>query len=385
MTVREDVRELAREVGFDVTRVADARPLDGAATAMRARLDEGRLDGMEWITADRIARATDPASLLDGAKSFVVMAASYWDDVPRPPVDPSNPRGRVARYAWGRDYHDVLREAANEVATGLTRIAGSPVRTRTFVDSSPLAERAVAIRAGLGWAGKSTMVLSPGIGTYTLLATILTDLEIEPDAPLAKSCGKCTRCIDSCPTGALVAPGILDARTCVSFHTIENRGLIPMHLRPAIGEWLFGCDDCQDSCPVNRRPARGRLADLRASTPDDAWPALFPILAMDEPEFRARYRRSAIWRTKRRGLQRNACVVLGNLGDPSAVPILAAIVLDAGADSIVRGHAAWALGQIGGPAARGALHRFTRAERHARVPADDMVIVEVAAAVAECA
>jgi epoxyqueuosine reductase len=385
VTAREAVRELARDVGFDVTRVADARPLDGAATAMRARLDDGHLDGMKWITAERIARATDPASLLEGARSFVVMAASYWDDVPRPPTDPGNPRGRVARYAWGRDYHDVLRDAANEVAIGLSKIAGRPVRTRTFVDSSPLAERAVAIRAGLGWAGKSTMVLSPGIGTYTLLATILTDLEIEPDAPLAKSCGACTRCIDSCPTGALVAPGILDARTCVSFHTIENRGLIPMHLRPAIGEWLFGCDDCQDSCPVNRRPARGRLADLRASTPDDAWPALMPILAMDETEFRARYRRSAIWRTKRRGLQRNACIVLGNLGNPAAVPMLTAIVLDAGADPVVRGHAAWALGQIGGAAARGALHRFTRVERRAHVPADDMVVVEVTAAIEACA
>ena len=228
------------------------------------------------------------------------------------------------------------------------------------------------------------MVLSPGIGTYTLLATILTDLEIEPDAPLAKSCGACTRCIDSCPTGALVAPGILDARTCVSFHTIENRGLIPMHLRPAIGEWLFGCDDCQDSCPVNRRPARGRLADLRASTPDDAWPALFPILAMDEPEFRARYRRSAIWRTKRRGLQRNACIVLGNRRDPIAVPALAKVALNAHADRVVRAHAAWALGRIGGAAAQDALSRVVRAETPSEAHDDSGLVAEASAALTMC-
>ena len=385
MTVREAVRDLARAVGFDVARVADARPLDGAATAMRARVADGHLEGMAWITEERIARATDPASLLEGARSFVVMAASYWDDVPRPPTDLGNPRGRVARYAWGRDYHDVLRDAANEVATGLTRIAGRPVRTRTFVDSSPLAERAVAIRAGLGWAGKSTMILAPGTGTYTLLATILTDLEIEPDAPLAKSCGACTRCIDACPTGALVAPGVLDARTCVSFHTIENRGAIPPGLRPAIGEWLFGCDDCQDSCPVNRRPARGRLADLRANTPDDAWPPLLPILAMDDGQFRARYRQTAIWRTKRRGLQRNACVVLGNVRNPVAVPALAALTLDEGADPVVRGHAAWALGRIGGADARDALQRVTRAETRAGALDGDPLGEELLAALAACA
>lgn len=384
MTLRDAVRALANEAGFDVARVTDAAPLDGAATVTRARLADGLLDGMPWITEERIARATDPSALLDGARSFVVLAASYWDDVPRPPDDPATPRGRVARYAWGRDYHDVLRDAANEVAAGLTRIAGRAVRTRIFVDSSPLAERAVAIRAGLGWAGKSTMVLAPGTGTYTLLATILTDLDIEPDAPLAKSCGACTRCIDACPTGALVAPGVLDARTCVSFHTIENRGAIPMHLRAAIGEWLFGCDDCQDSCPVNRRPARGRLADLRATTPDDAWPPLLPILEMDDDAFRIRYRRTAIWRTKRRGLQRNACVVLGNRRDPIAVPALAVVALNAGADPVVRGHAAWALGRIGGTAARDALYRVVRAESLSAARDDSGLVAEATAALTMC-
>ena len=384
MTLRDAVRALANEAGFDVARVTDATPLDGAASVTRARLADGLLDGMPWITEERIARATDPSALLDGARSFVVLAASYWDDVPRPPDDPATPRGRVARYAWGRDYHDVLRDAANEVAAGLTRIAGRAVRTRIFVDSSPLAERAVAIRAGLGWAGKSTMVLAPGAGTYTLLATILTDLDIEPDAPLAKSCGACTRCIDACPTGALVAPGVLDARTCVSFHTIENRGAIPMHLRAAIGEWLFGCDDCQDSCPVNRRPARGRLADLRATTPDDAWPPLLPILEMDDDAFRIRYRRTAIWRTKRRGLQRNACVVLGNRRDPIAVPALAVVALNAGADPVVRGHAAWALGRIGGTAARDALYRVVRAESLSAARDDSGLVAEATAALTMC-
>ena len=384
MTLRDSVRALAHEAGFDVARVTDAAPLSDAAAAMHARLADGHLDGMAWITEERIVRATDPSALLDGARSFIVMAASYWDDVPRPPDEPGTPRGRVARYAWGRDYHDVLRDAANEVASGLTRIAGRAVRIRIFVDSSPLAERAVAIRAGLGWSGKSTMVLAPGIGTYTLLATILTDLEIEPDAPLAKSCGACTRCIDACPTGALVAPGVLDARTCVSFHTIENRGAIPMHLRPAIGEWLFGCDDCQDACPVNRRLARGRLAELRATSVDDAWPPLLPILAMDDDAFRMRYRHTAIWRTKRRGLQRNACIVLGNLRDPIAAPALATVAVDPRADHVVRGHAAWALGRIGGAVARDALYRVMTAEAHAATSGGEDVVAEASTALSVC-
>jgi epoxyqueuosine reductase len=378
------VRELARNAGFDVARVTDAAPLRDAATAMRARLADGHLDGMTWITEERIARATDPATLLDGARSFIVMAASYWDDVPRPPDDPAVPRGRVARYAWGRDYHDVLRDAANDVAVGLSRLVGRTIRTRLFVDSGPLAERAVAIRAGLGWAGKSTMVLAPGTGTYTLLATILTDLEIEPDTPLSKSCGACTRCIDVCPTGALVAPGVLDARTCISFHTIENRGVIPIHLRAAIGDWLFGCDDCQDVCPVNRRPARGRLADLRATTLDDAWPPLLPILSMDDADFRARYRQTAVWRTRRRGLQRNACVVLGNRRDPTTVPALATLAIDPRTDHVVRGHAAWALGRIGGGAARDALDRVATLSNASQSPDGLILSAEVAAAIAAC-
>ena len=384
MTLRDAVRTLAYDAGFDVARVTDASSLDGAAATMRARLADGHLDGMAWITEERIVRATEPSTLLDGARSFIVMAASYWDDLPRPPHDPTNPRGRVARYAWGRDYHDVLRDAAREVAARLPRLAGRAVQTRVFVDSSPLAERAVAIRAGLGWAGKSTMVLAPGIGTYTLLATILTDLEIEPDAPLAKSCGACTRCIDACPTGALVAPGVLDARTCVSFHTIENRGAIPMHLRPAIGEWLFGCDDCQDACPVNRRPARGRLAELRATSVDDAWAPLLPILAMDDDTFRRRYRQTAIWRTKRRGLQRNACIVLGNLRDPIAAPALAAVAVDPRADHVVRGHAAWALGRIGGAVARDALRRVASETAHLPLADGQRLRDEVWAAVQAC-
>jgi epoxyqueuosine reductase len=384
MTLRDAVRGLAHLAGFDVARVTDATPFVDAAAVTRARLADGHLEGMPWITEERIARASDPSALLEGARSFVVMAASYWDDLPRPPDDPATPRGRVARYAWGRDYHTVLREAANDVAAGLVRVAGRSIRTRIFVDSSPLAERAVAIRAGLGWAGKSTMVLSPGTGTYTLLATILTDLEIEPDAPLAKSCGACTRCIDACPSGALIAPGVLDARTCVSFHTIENRGAIPMHLRPAIGEWLFGCDDCQDTCPVNRRPARGRLADLQAPTPDDAWPPLLPILEMDEHAFRARYRQTALWRTKRRGLQRNACVVLGNQRDPVAVPALAAVARDVNADRVVRGHAAWALGRIGGAVARDTLTRVVADSAHADVPDGDSLTAEATAALMAC-
>ncbi len=377
MSLREAVNDLARAAGFDRARIAPATPLAGAAAAMRSRLADGHLDGMPWIDEARVARATDPATLLPGARSFVAMAVSYWDDVPRPPAVPGHPRGRVARYAWGRDYHDVLRAAAMDVASGLAGLAGRAIRSRVFVDSSPLAERAVAINAGVGWGGKSTMVLVPGMGSYVLLATILTDLEIEPDRPLAKSCGACVRCIDACPTGAIVAPGVLDSRACISFHTIENRGAIPPHLRPAIGDWVFGCDDCQEPCPVNRRPARGRLAALRATSLDDAWPALLPILAMDDAAFAGRYRGTAVSRTKRRGLQRNACVVLGNLRDPATVPALVTVATSPATDRVVRGHAAWALGRIGGAPARDTLRLLAASDS---VIADPDLAAEVASA-----
>ena len=361
MTLSSRLKEIAHGHGFDVVRIADAAPLVDAARTMHSRLASGHLDGMPWVTHERIDLATTPQRLLLGAKSFISLGISYLGVREPPPSVPGTPRGRIARYAWGSDYHDVLKDLTIQVRDDLIRACAQPVRARIFVDSSPLAERAVAERAGTGWFGKNTMILTPGVGSFTLLTTILVDVELEPDAPLGKSCGSCTRCISACPTGALVAPGVLDAPTCISFHTIENRGSIPLELRHLFGDWIFGCDDCQEICPVNRRAIEGRLASLRAYQDDDAFPALHQLLAMDNQQFRARYRGSAVTRTKHRGLIRNACVALGNVRDPSSVGPLLSLLHNPSTDPIIRGHAAWALGRIGGREARNGLESASKA------------------------
>lgn len=361
MTLTASLKQIAYGHGFDVVRIAEASPLVDAARTMHTRLASGHLDGLPWLTHERIDLATSPQRLLEGAKSFISLGISYLGVRERPPVVPGNPRGRIARYAWGRDYHDVLKDLTIQVRDDLISACAHPVRARIFVDSSPLAERAVAERAGTGWFGKNTMILTPGVGSFTLLTTILVDVELEPDTPLGKSCGSCTRCIAACPTGALIAPGVLDTPTCISFHTIENRGTIPRELRHLFGDWIFGCDDCQEVCPVNRRAIEGRLSSLRGYQDDDAFPALHQLLTMDDQQFRARYRGSAVTRTKRRGLVRNACVALGNLRDETSVGPLLSIVHDPSNEPLIRAHAAWAVGRIGGHQARTGLEKASKA------------------------
>ena len=311
--------------------------------------------GMAWFTPERVRLATRPQELLPGARSIIALAASYLGHRPPPPPEPGNPRGKVARYAWGRDYHDVLKQMARDLVGRVERLAGRPIAARVFVDSSPLAERAVAQRAGLGWFGKNTMLLLPGAGSWAFLCEVVVDVDLEPDPPVRKSCGHCRRCLDVCPTGALVAPGVLDSPRCISFLTIELRDRVPRHLRPLMGTWIFGCDDCQEVCPVNRRPLPSRIAALRAYDDDAAYPPLLELLALSDGAFRARYRGTPLFRTKSWGVQRNACVALGNAGDPAAIPLLAQVMRDEARHALVREHAAWALGRFPDSAARAAL------------------------------
>jgi epoxyqueuosine reductase len=290
------------------------------------------------------------------------LAASYLGQREPPPVVSGEPRGRIARYAWGRDYHDVLKELARALVERIEKIAGRRVAARIFVDSSPLAERAVAERAGLGWFGKNTMLLLPGVSSWAFLCEVILDLPLEPDAPLRKSCGACTRCLDVCPTGALVAPGVLDNPRCISFLTIELRDSIPRALRPLMGNWIFGCDDCQEVCPVNRKSLPARIAALRAYDDESAFPQLLPLLELDHAQFRERYRGTPVTRAKWWGLQRNICVALGNVGDPAAIPPLTDALRDKTRHPLVREHAAWALEQFTQPAARLALEAAWRAK-----------------------
>ena len=348
--LERDIKRYARELGFDRVGIGSAAPFVRDESAAVERVRAGLMDGLPWYTEERVKRANRPEVLLPGARSIVSLAMSYMTGEPR--VDGDGPRGRVARYAWGADYHDVMKARLREFCEGLSQRCGRPVATRIFVDDGPFNDRAAAERAGVGWFGKNTNILNPVLGSWILLGNVLTDLELEPDPPLAKNCGECVRCIDDCPTGAIVAPFVIDNRRCISFLTIELRDSIPREMRPLVGDWVFGCDICQDVCPVNRKSAHGVEPAFRQRH-DFAAPQLLPLLELSDEQFRERFRGSPIKRAKRVGLQRNACVALGNIGDPAAVPALARSLR--APEAIVREHAAWALGRIGGQEAEDAL------------------------------
>ena len=336
------IKTLAREMGFDLVGIASAEPFLRDEEAAVQRVRDGLMDGLPWYTEERVRKATHPEVLLPGARSIVSLAMSYFTGDPTPGAPA--PRGKIARYAWGDDYHDVMKKRLRRFVEALPEAAGRPVRTRVFVDDGPMNDRAAAERAGVGWFGKNTNILTPSHGSWVLLGQVITDLDLRPDPPLLKNCGECVRCIDACPTGAIVAPYVIDNRKCISFLTIELRGAIPRELRPLVADWVFGCDICQDVCPVNRdiepgtEPAFQQRHDFGA-------PALLPLLELDDDAFRERFRNSPIKRAKRVGLQRNVCVALGNIGDRSAVPALIRSLTQA--EPLVRSHAAWALGRIG--------------------------------------
>ena len=345
------LKEQARALGFIAVGVADAGADEQARFVFHERIALGMYDGLPWFTHARAERATEPEGSLPGARAVITLAAPYKTEF-EPPDRPGGPRGRVARYAWGRDYHRVLEKTLKQLAAFIDQ--GYGARSRGMVDYGPLAERAYAARAGIGWFGKSTNLLLPGFGSWALLAELITTVPFQPDAPLAKSCGACTRCMAACPTGAISAAHVVDNRRCISFQTIENRGWIPRELRPLMGDWVFGCDLCQDVCPVGRGRPGVTLPEFQPADLDAALPELTALLALSEEGFRARFQGRALMRAKRTGLARNACVALGNLGDRAAAPALARSLRD-DPSPIVRGHAAWALGRLGGKEARAVL------------------------------
>ncbi len=329
---------------------------------------------MEWITAAWLSRASDADTFLSGARSVILVALPCHSSDPPVPSD-GMARGRIARYARGRDYHRVFEKALRRVSRQIR--AEFQAEARPTVDYGPLLERSYAAKAGLGWLGKSTMLLVPGIGPWVLLGAIATTLDLPPDEPVRKSCGSCTRCIVACPTGALDAAGnVLDSRLCISYHTIENRGAIPRELRPAFGDWIFGCDLCLDACPVGSTKFATHPAFSPADT-EAATPVLRDLLSLDEHAFTERFRGRPIMRAKRDGFLRNVCVALGNVGALDDVPALESALADS--SPLVRGHAAWALGQVG--------HRLgaddrVRAILKSRRESDPAVIAEIDSALA---
>lgn len=337
---RERILGLATAEGFAPVRVASPEPLLAARETALRRLEEGRLDGMGWMTPEWLERSTDPARFLESARSVVLVALPYHSDEPVAPDTAT--RGRIARYARGRDYHRIFEKKLRRLARAIREEFDADARPT--VDYGPLLERAFAATSGMGWLGKSTMLLVPGAGPWVLLGAIATTLELAPDEPIRKTCGACRRCLVACPTGALSPEGhVLDARLCISYHTIENRGPIPRELRSKFGDWIFGCDACLDACPVGANHFESH-PEIVPATIEDARPALAPLLALDEAGFMERYRGRPIMRAKRDGFVRNVCIALGNTGAADDLPVLIA-ALDDGSP-LVRGHAAWGLAEL---------------------------------------
>ena len=374
------VKEKARELGFDRVGIAPAGP-SPHGDAFLQWLQRGYAGEMRYMAREP-QRRLDPRHLLPEVRSIIVVARDYWvpASVEGLLSDPS--RGRISRYAWGKDYHDVLKPRLFALDAFLRHLSGREHYAKAYVDTGPVLERAWAERAGLGFIGKNTCLIHPRLGSWMFLGVLLVPEILDPDpapellssSPLrwrlpdgqVGTCGTCRRCLDACPTGAFEEEYVLDARRCISYLTIELRGPIPRHLRPQMGNWIFGCDVCQDVCPWNRRFARPSDEPAFTPDPDRIAPPLLELIALDEEGFRQRFRKTPIMRAKRRGLLRNVCVALGNWGDPVAVPALSAVLLQ-DAEPLIRGHAAWALGRIGTGAARAALNRAWGQETDAYV------------------
>jgi epoxyqueuosine reductase len=369
VSLEDRIKQRAHALGFELAGIAPATPADGFSR-LRSWLEMGFAGDMTYMHRHAEARR-DPRAVLPEVRSVVMVAMNYKPvaDCPSPPegarskremdapLFPSPPQGergrgeggkrpaiaRISRYARGADYHEILRSRLNELLAWIRReIPGC--KGRGVVDTAPLLERDFARRAGLGWFGKNTMLLNKRLGSYFFLGALLLDIDLRPDPSHESShCGTCTACLDACPTQAFSAPGLLDSRRCISYLTIELKGPVPEDLRPAMGDWLFGCDVCQEVCPWNRKPPAGRepgflpRADLEAVDPEE-------LLGLSERDFRERFEGTALLRSKRRGLLRNAAIMLGNRGSSAALPALRRALNDP--EPLVREAVAWAIEQI---------------------------------------
>lgn len=364
-SLEEMLIRAAHEQGFILVGFARVRRLDERAEFFARWLGEGRQGEMGWLVRDP-ERRLDPRRIDPRLRSVVSLGYPYAARA-LPEVDwRAEMRGRIAAYALGSDYHDTVLARARAVAGRLTETRPDAI-TRLYVDTGAVFERDWAAGAGLGWFGRNTNLLNRYHGSYFFLAEILTDIELEPSGePYREHCGTCRQCLDLCPTGALAEGYVIEPRLCVSYLTIEHRGPIPVALRPGLGNWIFGCDVCQEVCPWN----------AASGAPEEAlMPSLPELMALDEDGFRRRFKGSAVTRTKRRGLLRNAAVVLGNTGNRDAVAVLAR-TLASEREPLVRAHAAWAMGRLGGRAAHDALERCHRRED------DPSVAEEIATALA---
>jgi epoxyqueuosine reductase len=348
------IKEEAQRLGFSLVGISPLRaPVHEKSFADWLR--RGFAGEMDYMTRTADIRRR-PEAVVPWARSVVSVGMNYHT---QPNGATAPPTGRIARYAWGDDYHDLMKQRLEALHQTIQTLCDFAVQGKAFIDSGPVLERDLGGVAGLGWIGKNTNLISPKKGSWFFLGELFLSIPLAYDQPMPDRCGRCDLCLKACPTQAFVGPYVLDARRCISYLTIELKGAIPRHLRPLIGAHIFGCDICQDVCPYN---TKAPVTDERAFAPREGLhaPALIPLLSLSEDEFRRRFRGSPIRRAKRRGFLRNVAVALGNSGALEAVPALAAALLDH--EPLVRGHAAWALGRIGGAAARAVLRERLEVE-----------------------
>jgi epoxyqueuosine reductase len=341
---RRILEERAREAGFDLIGVGVAEPLREGGERLRRWQEAGMSADMGYMQRP-VELLSNPKKLQKSARSVVSLGVSYY-----PGDHPENAEGggRVARYAWGRDYHEIIKERLFRLRGELEEALGGRIKARGFTDAVPLLERSAAQHAGLGFFGRNSCLINGDVGSFFFIADLIVDLEIEPDPPGTGTCGRCTRCMDRCPTGAIRAPGVVDARLCISYLTIENRGEIPRALRKQVGDWAFGCDVCQEVCPYNKTKAtKSRWPEFSAGAGAGPYLEIEDVLCIrTEEEFEGRFAGTPLTRPGREGLLRNCCVAAGNLGLRSAVTALVRALRE-DRSPLVRGHAAWALGEIG--------------------------------------
>ena len=347
-TLTERIRNHANHLGFELVGVT---PAEQSQTIQRYRagIETGYAGEMDYLKR-HLPLKEDTRQLLQEAKSVISLAMNYYTEDPSANLVNDTSRGQISRYAWGDDYHDLIRERLLDLVNYIRNTAETEIKSRVFVDSGPILEREFAQKAKLGWIGKNTNLINWRSGSWYFLAEVLVSLELEyTSEALRGSCGTCTKCIDACPTDAIVEPNWLDSRLCISYLTIELRDSIPVELRPQMGNLIFGCDICQEVCPWN---SKAIPTSERAFHPRDGnlTPSLLSLVNMTRSEFSNRFKGSPIKRTKRKGFLRNVLIAIGNWGSREALPALKKALLDD--EPLIRGHAAWALGQIGGEEAK---------------------------------
>lgn len=335
----------------------------------RQWIEAGRHGEMHYLANEEaVEKRGDPKRILPECRSIIVAGLPYSNPVhPEVPSEGDQPLGRIAAYAWGDDYHEILIPRLKELIAFIRARTQATVLARPYTDTGPILERDLAQRAGLGWFGKNTCLIHPKMGSYFLLAEILLDVPLPPDEPFtADHCGTCTRCITACPTGCIRPDRTIDATRCISYLTIENKGSIPRELRPLIGDWVFGCDICQMVCPWNRRFANQESDPAFAPRPGIPRPSLRADLHLTPQAFNRKFKNSPVRRAKRRGYLRNIAVALGNLRAVEAIPDLAA-VMQSEPEALVRAHTAWALGQMQTTEAKTVLETALQTETDASV------------------